>query len=117
MGEYIMFCDSDDRPYPDWCKELLEAMEQGNADLCVCGYSCVKDGTINRQSVVSSENGQPIEADLWALFDVRLLNSPCNKIFRHSVIEENQLRFDETMTDGEDQYFNLRYLQESGAGK
>lgn len=113
-GAYIMFCDSDDRPYPDWCKELLEAMEQGNTDLCVCGYSCVTDGQVTREAVIACENGQPIDTDLWTLFDVRLLNTPWNKIFRRSVIEENRLRFDETMTDGEDQHFNLRYLQKSG---
>lgn len=110
-GEYIMFCDSDDRPTKDWCKELLSAMEQGNADLCVCGYSCMKDGEEVRRSALQSPDGNNVDTDLWTLYEIRLLNTPWNKIFRRSVIEEKQLRFDETMSDGEDQHFNLRYLQ------
>lgn len=113
-GRYVMFCDSDDRPHPDWCKELLAAMEAGGANLCVCGYACVKDGKTVRESVIRSEDGKAVDTDLWTLFDARLLNSPCNKIFRRSAIEASALRFDETMTDGEDQFFNLCYLQNAG---
>lgn len=110
-GEYIMFCDSDDRPTKDWCKELLSAMEQGDADLCVCGFTCVRDGKAGRASVIESDGVQPVDTDLWTLYEIRQLNTPWNKIFRRSVIEENGLQFDETMTDGEDQHFNLLYLQ------
>lgn len=113
-GRYVMFCDSDDRPAENWCKELLAAMEAGGADLCVCGYACVKDGKTVRESVIRSEDGKAVDTDLWTLYEIRQLNTPWNKIFRRSVIEENCLRFDETMTDGEDQYFNLCYLQQSG---
>lgn len=113
-GKYVMFCDSDDRPHADWCKELLAAMEAGGADLCVCGFSCVKDGKTVRQSVIASNDGKPVDTDLWTLFEIRQLNTPWNKIFLRSVLEAHHLRFDETMTDGEDQYFNLRYLQHSG---
>ncbi len=113
-GRYVMFCDSDDRPAENWCKELLNAMEAGGADLCVCGYYCVKDGKTVRESVIRSEDGKPVDTDLWTLFDIRQLNTPWNKIFRRSALEANALRFDETMTDGEDQYFNLRYLEKAG---
>lgn len=113
-GCYVMFCDSDDRPAENWCSELLAAMEAGGADLCVCGYACVKDGKTVREAVIPSEDGKPVDTDLWTLFDIRQLNTPWNKIFRRTAIEANALRFDETMTDGEDQYFNLRYLQKAG---
>lgn len=113
-GEYIMFCDSDDRVKSDWCKDLIAAMEQGGADLCVCGYVGIRDGNVVRESIPAPAIGAYIDTDLWHLFELRLLNTPWNKIFRRSVIEENKLRFDEAMTDGEDQHFNLRYLQCSG---
>lgn len=113
-GEYVMFCDSDDRAKSDWCEALLTAMEQGGADLCACGYVGMSDGKTVRENIPASTDGAYIDTDLWQLFALRLLNTPWNKIFRRSVIEENKLRFDETMTDGEDQHFNLRYIQCSG---
>lgn len=113
-GRYVMFCDSDDRPGEIWCQELLNAMEAGGADLCVCGFACVKDGKTVRESLIKSEDGKAVDTDLHTLFDIRQLNTPWNKIFRRSAIEANALRFDETMTDGEDQYFNLRYLEKAG---
>lgn len=111
-GEYIMFSDSDDYVAPDWCGGMLEVLERTDAGMCVCGYCKAYDGAAAKETVFSKKMVSSECCSLWEMLELdgNLVNSPCNKVFLRSVIEQHHLRFDTQMRDGEDQYFVLEYL-------
>ncbi len=111
-GDYVVFCDADDYPAPDWCEKLLAGMELPNADLAVCEVHLFTDegviGTISFPK--DTENGVLPKSAIWPLYTARLSNGPWNKMYRKRILDENGLRFDTTLKHGEDFYFILKYI-------
>ena len=46
LGEYIMWCDSDDWYEKDMCKEMYLAITENNADLVNCSQNVIKDKSL-----------------------------------------------------------------------
>ena len=46
VGEYIMWCDSDDWYEKDMCKEMYLAITENNADLVNCSQNIIKDKSL-----------------------------------------------------------------------
>lgn len=115
-GEFITFIDSDDR-YD--CHFLELALEKiGTADLFIAGI----------RNVLVNPDGSETELDAWAIPELHftsraalaeyfirehklLIYSNCNKLYRMSIFKDNNLRFDESLSFGEDRAFNYIYLQ------
>ena len=103
-----MFCDSDDYVAKDWCKLLLENYKENN--LILCDYYNVIDNEVKEfdyerpkvDSVISKAN----------FFKLKLygINVPWNKIYSLEIIKNNNIRFDESISLGEDLRFNIKYL-------
>ena len=55
-----------------------------------------------------------LKPQLQSLYDGRLLQQLWNKVFVTSLVREHQIRFDESISIGEDTRFILDYLQRSG---
>lgn len=114
VGKYIMFCDSDDYVDPRWCEEMFTMMESQNIEMCFCGYYLFD----NQSNVVMEERlfskRKKIEmhrTDIWDVYMKGFLNMPWNKIYRKSIIIDNNIRFDETINYNEDLLFVLDYLR------
>ena len=107
-GQFLMFCDSDDYVAKDWCKLLLENYKENN--LILCDYYNVIDNEVKEfdyerpkvDSVISKAN----------FFKLKLygINVPWNKIYSLEIIKNNNIRFDESISLGEDLRFNIKYL-------
>lgn len=107
-GQFLMFCDSDDYVAKDWCKLLLENYKENN--LILCDYYNVIDNEVKEfdyerpkvDSVISKAN----------FFKLKLygINVPWNKIYSLEIIKNNNIRFDEEISLGEDLRFNIKYL-------
>ena len=106
-GECIAFCDGDDIVPPKAYEKLYSAIALNRADMSIGSmleFSLVHK-TEYPQTKIHSQAQEISKFDLnfnWAL-------SLCNKMFRRSVIESLELRFDDRIM-GEDSVFMARYL-------
>lgn len=104
-GEFIMFCDSDDWVDTKWCEELLSAYQSD--DFIMCG-----------QYIEGVQEFFPYEVFVKGAFErreflqlkMKMFNVPWNKLFNRTIIEENCLRYDTRLTNGEDLLFNILYM-------
>lgn len=104
-GKYIFFIDSDDEI--NLCDEDLERIWNIEFDCVIFGFERITKVTnkIIKPSVVGIKS---LDFSLFdELFQMELLNSPCNKIYKKDFIS---ICFDSTVHMGEDLMFNLNYL-------
>lgn len=107
---YILFCDCDDYVEPDYAEHFRKALEE--AEFAICGY-------VNHDEVANCRTdiyGFPEDETLELLPRLEEIQGKCllqqlwNKVFSREVIEENGIRFDESISIGEDMRFVLEYL-------
>ncbi len=108
-GTYICFVDADD----DVSISYIHRFMNTDSDIVVSGLTMVFDsGTIkdyipDKEGVFDTIEIGTILPDLEYKM---LLNGPCQKRFKKSLIEEINLRFDKNLSLGEDTVFVLTYL-------
>lgn len=116
-GEWISFCDSDDVVRPEHFDIISQYQDKKNT-LLMCGSSILnvqgnsftlpeikKDNLIKEPNAVKflfSDNFNPYRHGFFFIW---------NKFFNKSIIDKNNLRFDENLSLDEDMHFTLRYLQ------
>ena len=114
-GDWILFVDSDDWVAPEYVGAFLDALETG-AEFAICGF-------VNHDELVSGrtdvygwtdfEGTRKIDLrpQLEELHRANLLQQLWNKVFSRRIIAEHGIRFDETISIGEDTRFVLEYLR------
>lgn len=113
-AEYIMFMDNDDELDEDMCKKLYDTLIYENADV-VCCDTYTSDPLGDKKETVPYSNGIKkknyiiIENDDLLLFKN---NSIWNKIYKKSIIDKNQIRFEEN-TYADDLIFTSTYFLKS----
>ena len=114
-GTYIEFLDSDDSLLPGLFEAALPIMEAEKLDLYLFCLQRLSDGGCYRPPVTGFfKSPAALRQWFFPLFcEGGHFESPCNKIFRRSVIGE--LRFDPKLRVNEDVLFNLCYLLKCGA--
>ena len=111
-GEFVMFVDSDD--YVDnKCFDIIDRYTQSNADFYQFGFSVVTDGIVKEtraypERCINTSNEK--EAFISDGIVSRSINSPWAKIFKRKIIAENNLRFCEELSSGEDLTFVFTFL-------
>ena len=117
-GEYIQFMDSDDWIPYYFLDRLLSTMELYEADIVLCGINIVqKQGqSITKSGKLSYEAlGEECvweHEQLWdnmarVFWQTGMMEGPCNRIYRASLIKKHSVKFPEDMSYGEDCVFNL----------
>ncbi len=117
QGEYITFVDSDDLMRPGFFEGGNKKIKEYNPDLIVAGFKVTRCGGHNR----IREGEQTFDRDRFCTIEEILdgVNVPCfgymaapwGKLYKSSIIRENNLCFDTSMRWGEDTYFNYDFLQ------
>ena len=107
-GEFVMFCDSDDWAEPDWCEELISNYEEGC--LVMCGHYVEGDQSFIPHEIKADNVFDRHPQNCFYRLKLKNFNAPWNKIYSMAVIQENILRFNENLTNGEDYVFILQYL-------
>lgn len=114
-GEFVGFVDSDDWVIPKTFESMyLSAMDNG-ADLCACDYTLAyEEGTLVYR-VLGLQN-EKLELTSFGLDEFwnqkRYSVVVWNKIYRRSIIQEHQLRFESNRSVfSEDVLFNLCFLK------
>lgn len=113
QGDYVTFVDSDDYVEQDFLF-VLSTYAEKNFDIIQTGLSFFDENT----SLISIEklpnqvfDLKSNKLDAFNLATVRLITSPCCKLYIRNIIMDNNLRFDTAKSYGEDRDFNIRYLQ------
>ena len=111
-GEFVMFVDSDD--YVDNnCFDTIDKYIKSNADFYQFGFSIVANGLVKETREFSECNvntSSKKEAFVSDGIVTRSINSPCAKIFKRKIINEQNLRFCENLSVGEDLTFVFSFL-------
>ena len=112
-GKYVLFIDSDDYIEPDYIAKLVSLKDKHNDSLVLCGY--INEDMKYNQSVdyiTYSDNSIDILdiKSIDELYNRNLLQQLWNKIFIRSVIHDNNIKFDESISVGEDLKFILEYI-------
>lgn len=121
-GEYIQFVDSDDTIAPQMMERLLEAAKMYEKNLVICSsyqVAMMEDGTFGLNKLGLKGQVSEIVLDqeaFWRelahlIWETSSIECPWNKLFSREIILENQLRFPEEYSLGEDFLFNLDYFE------
>ena len=105
-GEYVMFCDSDDKTDISVLGNISAFLDEHNdADLLVFPYSINRRGKI----CVCDEYSQYKQGDAVQVVDVAAdSGTPCSKIYRKKIIHDNNIQFP-ARKSGEDKCFVVNY--------
>lgn len=108
-GEWLCFVDSDDIILQTYLEDF--ELDKANADIYMQGC-VVKKGN----SIVAQRNfAKCKESNFFSILayseDNCIINSPCFKLFKRSIIENNKIRFDSNTSYGEDHLFSLSYVR------
>ncbi|MEC5271999.1 glycosyltransferase family 2 protein [Caldifermentibacillus hisashii] len=111
-GEFIKFVDSDDFINPDLCENLLNDILKEDADLVICGLKFLHEHSTKVKNVkvdgLFSLN-HFIRENIDRISNI-IIGSPCNKLYKASIIKERNILFDTDINYAEDLLFNYRYL-------
>lgn len=113
-GKYIVFVDADDWVGPDYVKHLTDGMENGDCQMAVCNYYeyyWQEDGRMVPKDYCKGKRSlKQYLLDMAKKPIHNYYGVPWNRCFERRLIEQNRLRFDETLRYGEDTAFTLNYL-------
>lgn len=111
-GKYIQFVDSDDEIKSNMTEALVNAIEEQDCDIVICGYSTIRQE--KKDISIEARLYERNEFLILSYTDVKvspLVWSSCNMMFKNCLLEENNLRFDSAYLMGEDGFFTLEYLK------
>ena len=112
-GEYVMFVDADDAVRDG----TFERMYDKNSDFVLAGFEKVAGSRVTESYRPSSSiyNGNE---QMCRFFDkvipkknTYILNSACFKLFRRSLLVDNEVRFIEDLSFAEDKIFVMSFLE------
>ena len=122
-AEYIMFVDADDWIEENMCQNLYKRINECDADICFCNnikeYKN-KSKYIDFGSSKDEINSEEVKEVILSLIeekDKRIAHrresfrGPCAKLYKRSIIIDNNITFKKELAIGEDLVFNLEYLK------
>ena len=113
-GEYLSFVDSDDYVDKEYIQNMYEKIQKDNSDICLAGYWIKKHGFVQK-----NENGKGSCLYDQSLYYEKLLDFiwgkngmyfPVAKLYRKSLIKQNEIKFNENIQCGEDMLFNVQFF-------
>ena len=122
-GEYIMFLDADDWVENDMCEIMYNKIKLVEADICFCNHIMEFDNRnekinfgISKCFVKKEEIAEEVILPLIEEKDTNKIHlrasfrSPWGKLFKRSIIIDNNIRFKPELSIGEDFIFDIEYL-------
>jgi glycosyltransferase involved in cell wall biosynthesis len=107
-SKYVMFLDADDYPEPDFLEKLVNAADESDADITVCGFKRFDDETGKIYSIEMINNKNTLLSNVTADDTIAYMNPAVwNKLYRYELVKD--LRFT-TVKRGEDILYLIRML-------
>lgn len=102
IGDYILFCDSDDYLPIDALERMYVAIEQSKADILVSAYTYISVNGKKTKIVNRISRGESSYDAYLALFDNELKHSLCAKIYSRKLFANYEYETFEKRTNAED---------------
>lgn len=111
-GEYIMFCDIDDHYDENVIPYIKKKLQEKNIDLLIFGRKDIQgDKLICKYQIENIKDKISSLEYLEKYFcNGKHTYSVVNKVYKSSIIKENNLRFNKDFKYSEDTLFNLEYI-------
>ncbi len=112
-GNWLCFVDSDDSIDQDYLLELYNGIDSngGVNQFAMCGYR-----SLNEKNEILKENAFDVKESIVRIENAicnaeknNIINSPVCKLFNREVIIKNNIRFNSSLSYGEDHLFVLDY--------
>ena len=120
-GEKLLFLDADDTIDSDALSTVLADPRCNEADLIIYGirFDYYSNGECYRSDSLYFDWDGILDGNMWVnrlsrMFECNALSSMCTKIFKRSILIQQQLELDTDMFLYEDLEFLLRYLRNCG---
>lgn len=115
-GEYVLFVDSDDYLEKQALEKMVAEAEDKTADVVLCGffYRVMHDNSVVENVADASfagDNKELAKTVFAGVFEKDLINPPWNKLIKRSVLQENNLQFNEAYSILEDLSFSVQLLE------
>lgn len=109
-GKYISFVDSDDSILEEYYKKMVGPLkENSRLDLVICDYS---SSELSKEDILNISIDNIYEEGLKSKGSFEKLRGYIwNKIYKHNILVDNNIIFDEKVKFCEDLGFNLFYLK------
>jgi len=111
-GDFIQFVDSDDLITVTMCETLISNQIKYNADIVICGFDNIdKNGNhlFFECSDITICTIEDFYDNFGLLLEKNLLRSPVNKLYKKTIIDENNISFNTSFQIAEDALFNMTY--------
>lgn len=120
-GQYLLFTDSDDWVAPEYVPTFKRVIENGDT-FAICGYVNHDEKNTGRTDIFGWDETEeftwvPLVPRLQGIYDGRLLQQLWNKVFVTELVQKHRVRFDESISIGEDTRFILDYIQRAGVDR
>lgn len=121
-GKYTLFVDSDDWIDSLYCNTFDRYISENPDSFLICGYVNHDEKYNGRTDIIGwNDIGEykvsNIKTELEVLYRSNLLQQLWNKLFITEIIQNNKLKFDESISIGEDFRFILEYIRVSKINK
>lgn len=114
QGEYIRFIDADDRIAPNSIEEMVNVYKKNkDIDLVIGNYISIPEknlvtGINVKNELVGCEEFLNIFMENIRAFYIGV---PWNKLYKRVIIEQNHIRFEDSIRWSEDFLFNIEYFE------
>ena len=111
-GKYVLFVDSDDYVSEGYFRTLDALCADFDYDCVFFSHNIMEGTSCIRKELApfASKNIDECVAKFCEAYYRKFLNSPINKRYCRSIIENHHLRFSEALSIGEDKVFCLQYI-------
>lgn len=110
-GEYITFIDSDDYVDENYIECMVSAIKRSNADIVIQGLRQIHNGRIIKTDAFECGVFHVSEISFHLFDKIFYYCGPYCKMFKTSIIKENNITFPTDLSYGEDSVFYHRYLE------
>lgn len=110
-GDFICFVDAGDYVKKTFVENFIYLMNKDKGEMAICGFTEKKDDEIINETNGEIELLSVQKAMEELLKETSFKGYVWNKIFRRDIIEENKLRFDQSITIWEDVLFVFQYMK------
>ena len=108
QGKYVIHADSDDWVEKDWITQLVEKIEENDADIAICDFDKIlRNKTIHFYEDPFSDNQTDM---IQKLLSGKLWGTSYNKLVRRELFAKYDIRFIPSMCMWEDLYVSCRLL-------
>lgn len=121
-GEYLAFCDADDRIDSQMYERLMESVINHNADVVLCNFYSERDHNVgdmpwedheclSREKIIHELIPSMIGNTSDEEKGIPFWGSVCRGVYKSDIVKKNNIKFPQEIKFAEDMVFSLKFYQ------